>query len=79
MRTCALIDLEYKNIDIIASRQKGIRFGEQKDVEGRPPRLRHKLGARMGGKCGDLNNIYKFSSYLTGHILRLRYKAQPIF
>jgi hypothetical protein len=25
-----------------------------------------------------LNNIYKFSSYLTGNTLRLRYKAQPV-
>jgi hypothetical protein len=25
-----------------------------------------------------LNNIYKFSSYLTGNKLRLRYKAQPV-
>jgi hypothetical protein len=25
-----------------------------------------------------LNNIYKFSSYLTGNILRLRYKAQLV-
>jgi hypothetical protein len=23
-------------------------------------------------------NIYKFSSYLTGNTLRLRYKAQPV-
>jgi hypothetical protein len=25
-----------------------------------------------------LNNIYKFSSYLTGNTLRLHYKAQPV-
>jgi hypothetical protein len=25
-----------------------------------------------------LNNIYKFSSNLTGNILRLRYKVQPV-
>jgi hypothetical protein len=25
-----------------------------------------------------LNNIYGFSSYLTGNILRLRYKVQPV-
>jgi hypothetical protein len=24
------------------------------------------------------NNIYKFSPYLTGNTLRLRYKAQPV-
>jgi hypothetical protein len=26
----------------------------------------------------DFCNIYKFSPYLTGNTLRLRYKAQPI-
>jgi hypothetical protein len=26
----------------------------------------------------QLNNIYKFSPYLTGNIFRLRYKAQPV-
>jgi hypothetical protein len=25
-----------------------------------------------------LNNVYKFSSYLTGNTLRLHYKAQPV-
>jgi hypothetical protein len=30
------------------------------------------------GQKAEFCNIYKFSSYLTGNTLRLRYKAQPV-